>query len=56
LRKTIAAEFRKVLEKQAAQPEKTMKQVPVLLFYHLIRVLRHGQSGFFIVLYLKRPS
>jgi hypothetical protein len=54
--KTIAAGFWKVLEKQAVQPEKTIKQAPVLLFYRLIRVLRHGQSGCFIVFYLEKPS
>jgi hypothetical protein len=54
--KIIAAEFRKVLEKQTVQSEKTMKQVPVLLLYRLIRILRHGQSDCFIVFYLKKPS
>jgi hypothetical protein len=54
--KIIAAEFRKVLEKQAVQSEKTMKHIPVLLLYRLIRILQHGQSGCFIVFCLKKPS
>jgi hypothetical protein len=54
--KIIAAKFRKVLEKQTVQSEKTMKQVPVLSLYRLIRILQHGQSGCFIVFYLKKPS
>jgi hypothetical protein len=45
----IAVEFRKVLEKQAVQSEKAVKQATVLLFYRLIRILQHGQSGCFIV-------
>jgi hypothetical protein len=37
--KIIATEFGKLLEKQALQSEKTMKQAPSLPFYRLTAIL-----------------